>query len=368
MLKHVQLSDTYKLPSKKAELQLKDLFPAVYDKIVSNKTLHDANFAFVSSTLAKLHTETYSPLWWTTYQQDIPIDVGGGFVDFIEYFTVNWTGIQNAQSNLTGNNATIIPRINANLNQATARVYTYQIAYDLSFVELEKLETVRFQKNIQEIYQEAIRAGFDLFTQVVAYTGAEGTGDKGLFNNPNVKVFIVPDGASTESKFSGLTDVEIVSFFNGVMVEYLTETNWNLGLLPDTFLLPSDDAKVLSDRFSDLFTKNLRNFLLENNFGVDEARANEIPVEAYKFRIKGRPQLDELGTNSTGRIVVYRKEKRFVRMDMPYALQLHYTGPNVERAAYTSIFVGQISAIQLPYNDGEAGEFGPVTYWDFGTD
>ena len=88
---------------------------------------------------------------------------------------------------------------------------------------------------------------------------------------------------------------------------------------------------------------------------------------SYKFQIRGRKQLDNLGTVSNGRIVVYRNEKRFVRMDMPYPLQVYYTGPNVERGAYTSFFMGQISHIQMPYNDGKnAGEFGPVTYWDFG--
>ena len=366
MFKHRDLRDGEKAPFE-GEVLLQDLNPHYYDKMIQNKTLHDNNFAFVSSTLSKLHETTYDPIWYVTYSQDISIDVGGGFVDFVEYFTVNWQGIQEQTENLFGNNGGIIPRVNASANQATARVYTYEIAYDLKFVEIEKLNTLRFQKSITEIYQSAINAGFELFTQTIAYTGVSASGDTGLFNNANVKVYSVPAGESTGTKFVELTDAEIISFFNGVMAEYLVNTNWNLGMLPDTFLLPPEDAQELSNRFSTLFNKSLRNYLLDNNFGVDEVKGS--PIEAtYNFSIRGRQQLEDLGTVSNGRIVVYRNEKRFVRMDMPYPLQVYYTGPNVERGAYTTFFIGQISKVQMPYNDGASGEFGPVTYWDFGAD
>jgi hypothetical protein len=51
-------------------------------------------------------------------------------------------------------------------------------------------------------------------------------------------------------------------------------------------------------------------------------------------------------------------------MDQPYPMQLYYTAPNVDKACYTTYFVGQVSLIQLPYNTGEADMLGAVTYWD----
>jgi hypothetical protein len=367
MFKQVNLSDSKETAPIMGEIHLKDINPLYYDKMIQNKELHDTNFAFVSTTLAKLHETAYDPIWYVTWRKDIPVDIGGGFVDYVEYFTINWQGVQNQTENLFGNNAGIIPRVNASANQNIARVYTYEIAYDLKFVELEKLNTLRFQKSIQDIYRQAIAAGFELFAQTIAYTGVSSAGDHGLFNNVNVKIYSIPEGVSTGTKFKDLTNAEIISLFNGIMAEYLTKTNWNLGMLPDTFLLPAEDAQELSNRFSEFFNKSLRNYLLENNFGVDEMKGSDMEA-SYKFSVRGRPQLDALGTVSNGRIVVYRNEKTYVRMDMPYPLQVFYTGPNVERAAYTSFFVGQISKIQMPYNDGATGEFGPVTYWDFGAD
>jgi len=38
--------------------------------------------------------------------------------------------------------------------------------------------------------------------------------------------------------------------------------------------------------------------------------------------------------------------------------------PNIDKMAYTSAFVGQVSEIQMPYNT-KNDEFGVVSYWDF---
>lgn len=367
LLKQVDLKDVhfYETGNQADIIHLRDFYPSFYERMDEKKRdLHDTNFAFVTTQLAKLHEQAYSPIYFTTYAMDIPIDVGGGFVDFVQYFTVNWQAIARNTENLFGNNGTVIPRVNASLNQASVKVYTFEMAYDLSFVELEKLNTIQFQKSIQGIYQESLGAHYELFAQRIAYEGRADNLEFGFFNNPNVKVYSVPAGVSTDTKFAELTDAEIVSFFNGVFATYLVETNWNLMMLPDTFLLPSVDGQTLSSRFSTLLTRNLRDFILENNFGIDEIKGTEL-MEGFKFSIRSRSQLDALGTFDNGRIVAYRKNKRFVRMDEPYPLQMHYTGPNVERASYTTIFVAQLSQVQLPYNDGDPGEFGPVTYWDF---
>src|SRR5690554_5071284 len=68
---------------------LGDLFGAGAKKAYTkDATLHDANFAFLTTTLAKLHEKVYEPKYFVTYTQDIPINVGGGFVDYVSYFTV----------------------------------------------------------------------------------------------------------------------------------------------------------------------------------------------------------------------------------------------------------------------------------------
>lgn len=337
---------------------IKDTYGSKIAKsFVNDSRVHDTNFAFLSTTLAKLHNTLYEPKHYVTYDKDIPIDVGGGFVDYVSYFTVDWAGIMNEFRNVVGNNANYIPRVNAGLNQKRVNVYTFEVAYDLRFVELEKMKKLTLQKSIQDIYQNAIVAGWDLFVQKVAYTGINGT--TGLFNNTAVKVTTIDNSQGTaNSGFKGLSDAAIVAFFNGVFESYLLNSNMNITILPDTFLVPTFVGSDLSSRFSALYTSTLRKFITDHNLGVDESNGD------VTVTIASRPALNTLGTGGHGRIVAYKKDKSFVRLDMPYPMQHYITLPNIDKMSYTSAFVGQVSEIQLPYNTSSA-ETGIVSYWDF---
>lgn len=323
---------------------------------VNDATVHDANFAFLTTTLAKLHTTLYEPKYWVTYGQDIPVDVGGGFVDYVSYYTVDWAGIMDEFRNVVGNNANYVPRVNAGLNQKKVNVYTFEVAYDLRFIELEKMKKLTLQKSIQEIYSNAIVAGWDLFVQKVAYEGING--GTGLFNATTVQTFTIDNSAATSanSGFKGVQDADVVAFFNGIFETYLLNTNMNIGLLPDVILVPTFVGSDLTSRFSSLYTSTLRKFITEHNLAIDEG---ETTVE-----IKSRPALNALGTGGHGRIVAYKKDKSFVRIDMPYPMQHYITLPNIDKMSYTSAFVGQVSEVQMPYNNSST-ELGVVTYWDF---
>lgn len=349
--------DNFDASKRGRAISLGDMFSEKAKKLYINDVkTHDANFAFLSTTLAKLHQNLYEPKYFVTYQNDVPVDAGGGFVDYVEYYSVDWNGIMNEFRNVVGNNANYIPRVNAGLNQQRVNVYTFEVAYDLRFIELEKMKKLTLQKSIQDIYQNAIVAGWDLFVQKVAYLGIEGS--SGLFNGAKVKKYTIDNTSATGSGFEGMTDADVVAFFNGVFETYLENSNMNIGLLPDTFLVPMFVGKDLTSRFSALYTSTLRKFLIEHNLGADESDG------VVKMVINSRPALDTLGVGSHGRIVAYKKDKSFVRLDMPYPMQHYITLPNIERMSYTSAFVGQVSELQMPYNVNDA-DMGVVTYWDF---
>lgn len=337
-------------------VSLRDMYgPRQARTLIGDAKVHDSNFAFLSTTLAKLHKELYEPLYFVTWQKDVPFETGGGFVDFVEYYSVDWAGIMNAQRNVVGNGVNYIPRVNAGLNQMRVKVYTYEVAYDLRFIELEKMKKLTLQKSIQDIYNNAIVAGWDLFVQDCVYTGI-GDG-KGLFNSDKVMTATITNTGTTGKGFAGLTDAAVVAFFNGIFERYLSESNMNTAILPDTILVPTFVMTDLVSRFSSLYTSSLYQYLLDHNLGA--AQAGDL-----KLRIEGRPALNDMGTSSKGRIVAYKKAKQFVRVDIPYPIQHYITLPNIDKMSYTSAFVGQVSEIQMPYNTDSA-TLGVVTYWDF---
>ena len=276
----------------------------------------------------------------------------------MSYYTVDWAGIMDEFRNVVGNNANYIPRVNAGLNQKKVNVYTFEVAYDLRFIELEKMKKLTLQKSIQDIYQNAIVAGWDLFVQKVAYLGING--GTGLFNDANVLATTIDNSGASAANvgFDGMTDGAVVAFFNGVFETYLLNSNMNITILPDTFLVPTFVGSDLTSRFSSLYTSTLRKFIIDHNLGIDESDGK------VNITIASRPALNTLGTGSHGRIVAYKKEKEFVRLDMPYPMQHYITLPNIDKMSYTSAFVGQVSEVQLPYNTSSS-EFGVVTYWDF---
>lgn len=371
ILSQVSLKDrtssiTAEYHENKKGISLKDMFPAYYRAIYSTKearTLHDANFAFVTSTLSKVHTKMVEPLYNVTYAKDIPINMGGGFVDYVDFYTVDWIGKPDSNQAAVGNNINIVPRVNAKLKHTAVPVYNFEMAYDIKFIEVDKLNKLQLQKSVEAIYKDAIMASWDMFVDEVAYIGRNDAG--GLFNHPDVLVNSIPQGTkdTTKDGFAAMTDDEIVGFFNGVLSYYLINSNNNIALLPDTFLLPMSASSILSSRYSTLLTATLREFIMNHNVGIDEAMASD--EGSYKIKIKGRSRLDKMGSANVGRIVVYKNKEDFVRLDIPYGMQLYFTAPNVDKAAYTSYFVGQVSAIQLPYNASKTdGMLGAVTYWD----
>lgn len=337
---------------------VKDMFGARY---VSNSThitdakLHDANFAFLTTSLAKLDPKLYKPLHNVTWSEDVPSEVGGAFVDYVEWYSVDYAGIMNEAVNLTSNNTNIVPRVNAQGNQHRAKVYTYEIGYDLRWIELEKMSKLKMTESIQQIYQTGILAGWDYQIQKAAYLGIDNDG--GLFNNGNVKVNTIDNAATTGKGFEGLDDGVVIAFINGVITDYLNQSNMNVGLIPDTLLVPTFVANDLASRNSPMYTANLYEFIKEHNIGKGY-------TDGYKLNIRMRPALDTLGAAGKGRIVAYKKSPEFVKIYIPKQVGLYKTEPNPERFAYTSLFVGQFSEVVLPYNNS-SDEFGAVSYYDF---
>lgn len=324
---------------------------------IGDTKVHDANFAFLSTQLAKLHTKTYEPKVFFTYGKDIPVESSGGFVDYVEYYTVDWAGIVNDTRNVMGNGVNIVPRVNAAMTQNRVPVYTYEIAYDLRFIELEKMKKLALSKSLEQIYQTGIRAGWDYFCQRVAYLGINNS--KGLFNSDKVLVTRVNNSGTTGKGFEGLTDDVVVSFINGIFQSVLENSNMNIALMPDTILVPTWMQSDLVSRFSALYSNSLFDFIKEHNLGKAQGGSD------FKLTIEARPDLDTLGGH--GRIVAYKKDKDYVRLDMPYPIQHYITLPNIEKGAYTSVFVGQVSEVQMPYNTN-SNEQGVVMYFDFDTE
>lgn len=343
-------------------ISLKEMDPALYNRRQTytfdskgNKvSIQDASFGFLQNSLAKLHENPYQPKTFFTYLDDIVPDYGGGLVDFTEYYDIDYRGILNNNLNMGGNSMSDIPRANVSMSQNYGKVFTYEMAYDIKMIDLEKMTKLRVQKAIEQIYRDVITVGWDAYCQRIAYFGISSTGTTGLFNSDKVKTHALPLNAG--EKFTDLTNQEIIDLINSITTEYLVEFGNNYNVVPTRILLPTDDYAALVSRTTDLLNTTLLEFIKLHSLSTQ--------LTGKPLEIAPRPQLTGAGTGGKDRIVAYIKESDYVRMDIPYPLQQYLTIPNPSTFSYSTYFVGQAAQLVTPY-DSNSAEAGSISYWDF---
>ena len=340
---------------------MKQLYPAIFDSWTpERKKAHDAGFGFLTNTLAKVDPVLYKPLFNVTYGKDIKgIEVGSELVDAVEFYSADYTGIMDTVNNIFGEKGNVIPRVTGGLIQGRLPVFNFEIAYDLSFVEVEKLSKKNLPISMEKLYEEIVTTGFDLFVNNVAYLGIGDNG--GLMNHSDVEVNMIPTITADEFRTTA-TDQQILAVINGMFKRYFDQSNFNIEVIPNRLLIPSFVATTLSDRISTMYTNTLYEFLLEHNLAKNTAMVNGL--SDFKLEIVARTQLDTLGVAGKGRFVLYNNDPMFVKLQIPFGFKAYYTGPNVEKFAYSTLWLAQVAQIQLPYNESSE-QFGAVQYWDF---
>lgn len=320
---------------------------------------HDAGFAFLHNNLAKIDKTIYKPLANVTYVEDAKgcIEVGNELVDAIEYYSSDYTGLADTVNNIFGSKGDIIPRVTGGLIQGRVPVYNFEIAYEFKFVELEKLAGKNLPVSIETVYQDLVTMGWDLFVNRVFYTGIGGEG--GLLNHSKVQVTTLP--GITSATIHTVDDSVIIAAFNTMIKNHLVATNYNLNTLPDTIVVPTAVAETLANRVNALYTDYLINFLSTHNLATATARANGI--DNHTLRIVGRVQADDQGVAGKGRLVMYKKDPKFLKLHIPFDFKSFRTAPDMTNASYVTLFVGQVSQLQLPYNESDTAP-GALSYYD----
>jgi hypothetical protein len=347
----IKALDYQSLPNK--YLSLKEMYPAYYNILsATQKKAHDEGFATLTNRLAKVDPTVYEPIIFTTYRKDFAaIEASNELVDNIEYYATDYKGLVDDINNIVATRNDVVPKVSAGLNQAKVPVFLFQLTYVLKFAELEKLNKKSLPISIEQVYQKAAAAGFELFVDRVSHLGMGIHG--GLFNSADVEI---TTGIASQAGIAALTDAQIIALVNTPIKNFLSETNYNIEMMPDTFRVPTWFVAELQNRNSTLYTQSLYDYVLEHNLGTAAAKAHGIT--GYKFTLEGRPQLDAIGTVNKGRVVVYKNDGRFVKLHIPYAFQAYMTQPDMTELGYVTLFLAQVSAPQIPYAQA-------IHYYDF---
>lgn len=298
--------------------------------------------AFLVSELEKRDTMIREPLTSVTYPRDVPIDVGGGWVDYVSALSVAYgltNGAQNGPVHAGGANN--IPVVQANLDKGLFKAHTFAAALRVMFVDMAKSNYIG--RSLDQLLGQGVRLAYDKHMDANVYVGMEEYGTTGLVNNPDaVESTAASNGAATPStKWAEKTPDQILADINSAITAAWAAAEYDEAGYPNHVLLPYEQyTYILNTKVTELATETILDFVMKNNIATKNGRG---------FFIGGVRWLNGAGTGGTDRMVVYNNDRRFVKMDELVPLSRVMTSPNAAEVCYDTAYMANVSEVQLFY-------------------
>lgn len=259
---------------------------------------------FLLSQTAYIEQEVYRIQYpEIIYQQLIPIDSSSGeWAKSVTYFSLDKVG----QANWLSNMASDMPFADINRNKFEQGIEMAGIGYTYTLEELGQAMMVP-GLNLTAERAEAARFAYEMFMDNHAYRGSAAKGVTGLFNNPYVTVVNAATGAGGSTHWSLKTADEIISdvqnALTGVYQGSLTVE------MADTVLLPIGEMQKLANIRIPNTYGNALDYLARYNLYTFNTGA--------PLTIRGVLGLDSAGADGGGRMIVYRRDPRVLKLHVP---------------------------------------------------
>lgn len=296
--------------------------------------------AFLVSELEKRDPKIREPLTSVTYTRDIPLRVGGGWVEHVSALNIDFGvtgGSSNGAVSAPGANGSSI--VQMNLNKDVFGAHIFSTILRVPFVDMQRMQVTG--RSLDALLSDGVRLAYDKHMDANAYVGLSGYGTKGLLNNASVTASSVADGASSSKAWSSKTADEILKDVNDAIVAVWSGAQYDLCAMPNHILVPHAQYNLLATtKVSGQADKTILEFLLDNNI----AKRNGVDLV-----IAACPWCAGAGADSSDRMVVYCHNERFLAMEELAPLSRSMTQPNVEALAYDSVYVANISELEMFY-------------------
>jgi hypothetical protein len=304
--------------------------------------------AMLISELEKREPLIREPLTSVTYTRDIPIKSGGGWVEFISALNIDYGitgGSNDGVVNAPGANG--VPVIQANLDKDTFKAHMFSAIMRIMFVDMQRSNITG--RSLDKMLTDGIRLAYDKHMDANTYIGMKNYGTTGLLNNAQVVASNVVAGASTKTTWKDKTPDEILKDVNDAILAGWAAANYDLSAIPNHILLPYEQYNyIATTKVSTIAEKTILTFLLENNVATQNGSDLVIGATAY---CKGA------GAGGTDRMTAYVHHDRFMAMEELVPLSRTMTQPNIDALAYDSVYMANISEVELFYTQ-------PIRYYD----
>jgi hypothetical protein len=296
--------------------------------------------AFLTSELEKRDTLVRTPLTSFTYTRDIPIRVGGGWVDYVSAMGVGY-GVTGGSGDgpVTAASADGVPLVQADFSKDLHKAHMIAVGTRVFWIDQMKGNVTG--RNLDTLLRDGVRLTYDKHMDENTYKGFAKYSTTGLLNDADVTVTNAAAGAGGTATWATKTADEILKDVNDAILTAWAAAEYDLDAIPNHIVLPYEQYNyIATTKVSQLAEKTILTFLLENN--VAKANGGDLFIGATSWA-KGA------GVGNTDRMLVYVNKERYVAMDELVPLTRAMTTPNAERFSYDTTYAGNVSEVEVFY-------------------
>ena len=306
--------------------------------------------AFLEAELEKRDPKVHEPLTSVTWMRDMPIESGGGWVDFTSNFFADYNISGPNMYGIQAGESTNIPILQANITKDIYRVFNWANIMRVTFVDMQKSQGIG--RSLDDLYDKNLKLNWNKALDQQVYNGpiVGSTTYPGLINNPNVTASLVAAGASGFTAWSKKTPQEILNDVNQIMVATWAASQYDVTGMASHICIPAAQYALLMLPVTNAGNVSILTYLLENNIGKTQG----IDLKIFQLR-----WCNAAGQGGTDRMVAYVAEKEKIYMDVTVPVQRVMTVPTVSGGgAYETLYAGQIGVVKpmyyqcIAYGDG----------------
>lgn len=307
------------------------------------------DLGFLSNALEFIDTRVYRPLANFFWYRDLPYKMAGGAVEYASYYKKNYTYDETTPYASGQNN--VLVTVGVGYQKITTRVSPFSLILKVGLIDSMKAD-----KMALDIYQDlddGILFKWNTLMDSITFFGLPGLSDSyGLFNNTNVKTT-----AETGTKWNVMGGVDMFNAISARFLDIIAESGYDAKAVPNRLLVPmavftqlASPLQIASGGVTATTGISLFQYLKENlvfNFAGYDGSVD----------IFANPYLATIGTNSTGRMVIYRYDEDIVRGIMGMELTRGATLFDPSSVSYKTTFVSFVGEPQFVY-------LAPIQYYD----
>lgn len=324
--------------------------PVVVNGVQQARTV-DSTGAFLIGELERLDPTLHMPLSSVTWSRDIEVRTDVTIADeFSSFTTTNFAsagnlgagqGIRNGKAWM-GKNTDQIGGVSVDTNKTPNPLTPWGLEVRFTVFELES--AAKMGRPIDDQKLQALHLKLQMDTDEQVYVGDANLGQTGLVNSTAVtNVSNVVNGASASPLWTSKTPAEILKDVNDALQSAWAASAY--AVMPKNVLIPPSQFGYISTQtVSSAGTVSILKYLLENNI-ITSSGQGTISIKPCKWCV-GAGAGGTIGTAGNDRMVVYTKEKQYVRFPMT---ALQRTPVQFQSIYHMSTYYCRLGVVEVVY-------------------